>query len=141
MYYQLSTKPRPIEVTDTAPSETTRADEIAIETAKTGKVTAVVEVMSIFRKKRCDSRSAKLRNEKPSCQKAESANLLEENSCGMRNLSQKTRKGQKPKKLASKLKKLELHRINLELKSKKTRSDCAKTPDPSIMKLWTKSQK
>jgi hypothetical protein len=29
---------------DTAPSDTTRADEIAIETVKTGKVTAVVVV-------------------------------------------------------------------------------------------------
>jgi hypothetical protein len=49
----LSTEPCPIKVTDTAPSETTRADEIAIETAKTGKVTAVVALMSIFRKKGC----------------------------------------------------------------------------------------
>jgi hypothetical protein len=38
----LSTEPHPIKVADTAPSETTRADEVAIETAKTGKVTAVV---------------------------------------------------------------------------------------------------
>jgi hypothetical protein len=43
-----STEPRPIKVTNTAPSETTRADEIVIQTAKTGKVTAVVTVMSIF---------------------------------------------------------------------------------------------
>jgi hypothetical protein len=35
-------------------------------------------------------------------------------------------------KLASKSKKLELNSTNLELKSKKTRSDCAKKPDPSI---------
>ncbi len=35
-------------------------------------------------------------------------------------------------KLASKSKKLELNCTNLELKSKKTRSDCAKMPDPSI---------
>jgi hypothetical protein len=40
----LSTEPRLIEVANTAPSETTRADEVAIETAKTGKVTAVVLV-------------------------------------------------------------------------------------------------
>ncbi len=46
-----SHKPRPIKVANTALSETTKADEIAIETAKTGKVTAVVAVMSIFSKK------------------------------------------------------------------------------------------
>jgi hypothetical protein len=44
----LSTKPRQIKVADTASSETTKADEIAIKTAKTGKVTAVVAVMDIF---------------------------------------------------------------------------------------------
>jgi hypothetical protein len=66
----LSTEPRAIKVANTAPSETTRADEIAIETAKTGKVTAVVAVMSIFSKKRCKLQNANLGNEKPSCQKA-----------------------------------------------------------------------
>ncbi len=44
----LSTKPHPIKVANTASSETTRADEVAIITAKTGKVTAVVAVISIF---------------------------------------------------------------------------------------------
>jgi hypothetical protein len=44
----LSHKPRLIKVTNTAPSETMKADEIVIETAKIGKVTAVVVVMSIF---------------------------------------------------------------------------------------------
>jgi hypothetical protein len=48
-----SCKTHPIKVANTAPSETTKADEIAIKTAKTGKVTAVVTVMSIFSKKRC----------------------------------------------------------------------------------------
>jgi hypothetical protein len=43
-------KLRPIKVVNTALSETTKADEIASETAKTGKVTAVVAVMSIFKK-------------------------------------------------------------------------------------------
>ncbi len=66
-----SHKPRPIKVADTALNETTKADEIAIETAKTGKVTAVVAVISIFCRKRCKLRSANLGNEKPSCQKAE----------------------------------------------------------------------
>jgi hypothetical protein len=48
-----SHKPRPIKVADTALSETTNADEIAIEAAKTGKVTALVAVMSIFSRKVC----------------------------------------------------------------------------------------
>ncbi len=56
----------------------------------------------------------------------------EENSRGSRSLSQKLRKGQIPKELVSKLKKLELNCTNLELNSKKTRSYCAKTPDPSV---------
>ncbi len=44
----LSHKPRPIKVVNTALSETTKADEIASKTTKTGKVTAVVAVISIF---------------------------------------------------------------------------------------------
>jgi hypothetical protein len=128
----LSHKPRPIKVANTALSKTTKADQIVIETAKTGKVTAVVAVMSIFSRKRCKLRSANLGNEKPSCQKAERANFPEKNTRGLRSLSQKLRKGQIPKKLASKLKKLELNCTNLKLNSEKTRSDCAKTPDPSV---------
>jgi hypothetical protein len=50
----------------------------------------------------------------------------------LRSLSQKSRKGRIPKKLASKSKKLELNCTNLMLNSKKTCSDCAKTPDPSV---------
>jgi hypothetical protein len=46
----LSHKPCPIKVVDTALSETTKADEIESETAKTRKVTAAVGVMCIFRK-------------------------------------------------------------------------------------------
>jgi hypothetical protein len=42
------------------------------------------------------------------------------------------RKGQLPKKLVSKSKKLELNCTNLELNSKNTRSNCANKPDPSI---------
>ncbi len=45
-------KPRPIKVANTALSETMKADEIAIKTAKTGKVTVVVTVMSIKKKQR-----------------------------------------------------------------------------------------
>jgi hypothetical protein len=59
-----SHKPRPIKVVNTPLSETTKADEIASKTAKTGKVTAVVAVMSIFSRKRCKLRSANLGNEK-----------------------------------------------------------------------------
>ncbi len=128
----MSHKPRPIKVVNTAPSETTRADEIASETAKTGKVTAVVTAMSIFSRKKCKLRSANFGNEKSSCQKVEIANIPEENTRGLRSPSQKSRKGQTLKKLASKLKKLELNFTNLMLNSKKTCSDCAKKPDPSI---------
>ncbi len=131
----MSTEPHPIKVADTAPCEPTRADEIAIKTAKTGKVTAVVAAMSIFSEKRCKLRSANHRIEKPSCQKVESANFPEVNSRGPTNLSQKSRKGRILKKLASKLKKLALNCTNLELNSKKTRSDCAKMPVPSISSI------
>jgi hypothetical protein len=88
--------------------------------------------MSIFSKKRCKLRSANHGNEKPSRQKAKSANFLERNTRGPRNLSQKSRKGWLPKKLVPKSKKLELNCTNLELNRKQTRSDCAKTPDLSI---------
>jgi hypothetical protein len=81
-------------------------DGIAIKTAKTGKVTALVTIMSIFSKKRCNLWNAKSKDKKTSCQKAESTDFLEENLRRPRNLSQKTRKGRLPKKLASKLKKL-----------------------------------
>jgi hypothetical protein len=47
----MSHKPHPIKVVDAVLSENTKADQIAIETAKTRKVTAVVAVMSIFSKK------------------------------------------------------------------------------------------
>jgi hypothetical protein len=76
----LSTKPHLIKVVATAPSDTTRANEIEIKTAKMGKVIAVVAVMSIFSKKQCDLRNATSGNEKPSRQKTESANFPEENS-------------------------------------------------------------
>ncbi len=128
----MSHKPRPIKVLDTALSETTKADEIASKTAKTRKVTAVVGVMSIFKKKRYKSWSARLGNEKPSCQKAERANFPEENNRGSRSLSQKSRKGRILKKLVPKSKKLELNCTNSMLNSKNTCSDCAKMPDPSI---------
>ncbi len=46
----LSHKPHPIKVIDTALSVATKADEITKEIAETGKVTAVIAVMSIFKK-------------------------------------------------------------------------------------------
>jgi hypothetical protein len=58
----LSHKPCPIKVVDTALSKSKKADQIAIKTAKTGKVTAVVMVMSIFSRKRCKLQSANLGN-------------------------------------------------------------------------------
>jgi hypothetical protein len=102
-----------------------------IETAKTGTVTAVVAVMSIFSDKAA-SCGALITETRSLLAKRGSANFPEENSRGSRSLSQKSRKGQKPKKLASKSKKLELNCTTLELNSKKTRSDCAKMPDPSV---------
>jgi hypothetical protein len=128
----LSHKPRPIKVVKTALSETTKADEIANETAESGKVTAVVTIMSIFERKRCKLRNANLGNEKPSHQKAERANFPEENTRGLQSLSQKLRKGWIPKKLASKSKKFELNCTNLMLNSKNTHSDCTVAPDPSM---------
>jgi hypothetical protein len=96
-----------------------KADEIASKTAKTGKVNAVVAVMSIFKKKRCELQSANLGNERPSRQKAGRANFLEENTRELRNPSQKSRKGRVPKKVAPKLKKLELNCTNLMQNCKK----------------------
>jgi hypothetical protein len=124
----MSHEPRPIKVSDTALSKDTKADEIAQETAETGKVTAVVAVLSIFKRKRCKLRSASLGIERPSCQKAERAIFLQENTRRSRNLSQKLRKGRIPKKLASKSKQLELNCTNLMLNSKITHSDCAVVP-------------
>jgi hypothetical protein len=88
--------------------------------------------MSIFKRKRCELQSASLGNERPSHQKAERANFLQENTRGSRNLSQKLRKGWIPKKLASKSKKLELNRTNLMLNSKNICSGCAIVPDPGV---------
>ncbi len=75
----MSTEPRLIKVATIAPSDNTRADKIAIETAKTSKVTVVVAVMSIFSKKRYDLQNAKSGDAKPSCQKLENADFPKEN--------------------------------------------------------------
>jgi hypothetical protein len=87
----LSTEPHLIKVAATAPIDNMRTNEIAIETARTGKVTAVVTVMSIFCKKSCNLQNAKSEDKKLSCQKAERANFPEENSCGLTELSPKKR--------------------------------------------------
>ncbi len=116
----MSTEARSIKVANAAPSNSTRADKIAIETTKICKVTAGVAVMSIFGKKKCKSQSANPGNRKPSHQKMESSDFLGENSHKLRNLSQKMRKDQISKKLASKSTRLELNSTNLMLKSKKT---------------------
>jgi hypothetical protein len=83
--------------------------------------------MSVFSRKRCKLWSTNLGNKKPSRQKAERANFPEENTPGSRSLSQKLRKGQMPKKLVSKSKKLELNCTNLELNSKNTCSEMPKS--------------
>ena len=54
----MSSETRPIKVTN-LDSEKIRANEIAIENSKTGKVTAVVTVMYLSKDKLCNSRSAK----------------------------------------------------------------------------------
>jgi len=78
-----------------------KADEIAKETAKTGKVTAVVAVMSIFKKKKCKLRSAILGNERPSRQRVERANFSQEISRKSRNLSQKNKKRSDTKEISA----------------------------------------
>ncbi len=88
--------------------------------------------MSIFSRKRYKMQSVNLGNKKPSCQKAERANFPEENTRGSRSPCHKLRKGRIPKKVASKLKKLELNCTNLKLNSKKTCSYRAKMPDASV---------
>jgi hypothetical protein len=95
-----------------------RADVIAIETSKTSKVTAVVVVMRIICKMKCNSRSANPENKKLSCQKPESVDFPEEKSHKPRNLLLKTRKGWLPKKLAPEFKKLVLNSTNLKLTKK-----------------------
>jgi hypothetical protein len=79
MPYSKPLKPHPIKVANTAPSDTTRANETAIKTAKTSGVTVVVAVMSIFCKK-CNSQGAHSGDKKLSPQKAEKTDFLEENS-------------------------------------------------------------
>ncbi len=88
----MSIEPHPIKVAAIAPIKITQADEIAIEISKTGKVNAVVAVVSIFSKNRCNLRSAKSGNEKPSCQKTESAHSPEGNPADQVTFLQKQEK-------------------------------------------------
>ena len=53
----MSSETRPIKVTN-LDSDNIRANEIAIENSKTGKVTAVVAVIYLSKDKLCNSRSA-----------------------------------------------------------------------------------
>ncbi len=64
----MSSETRPIKVTN-LDSDNIRANEIAIENSKTGKVTAVVAVIYLFRDKLCNSRSAKRGPLAKNCQK------------------------------------------------------------------------
>jgi hypothetical protein len=50
-----STQPRPIKVTDQILISDNRADEKALEIAKTGKVTAVVAVMHLYSSNKSNS--------------------------------------------------------------------------------------
>ncbi len=54
----MSSETHPIQVTN-LDSDKIRANEIAIENSKTGKVTAVVAVIYLFKDKLCNSWSAK----------------------------------------------------------------------------------
>ena len=64
----MSSETRPIKVTN-LDSDKIRANEIAIENSKTGKVTAVVAVLYLYRDKQCNSRSANQEPLAKDCQK------------------------------------------------------------------------
>ncbi len=110
----MSHKPRPIKVVDTALSKTTKADEIASETAKTGKVTAVVAVMSIFKKKRCKLQSANLGNERPSCQKGRKSQFSGGKCPRIKKPFSKIKKRPDTKKISIQIKEIraKLHKLN-----------------------------
>jgi hypothetical protein len=57
-----STQPRPIKVTDQIPISNNRADEKALEIAKTGKVTAVVAVMHLYGNNKSNSITTNAKN-------------------------------------------------------------------------------
>jgi hypothetical protein len=128
----LSHTPYLIKVANTASSETTRANEIAVKTTKTSKVTAVVVIMSIFSEKdaSCGALIAEMRSFLPKRRKVPF--FQREIPTYQETLLRNQEKAGYPLKVVPKLKKLELNCTNLELNSKKTHSDCAKTPDPIV---------
>jgi hypothetical protein len=67
----MSSETRPIKVTN-LDSDKIRANEIAIENSKTGKVTAVVGVIYLSKDKSCNSRSAKRKPLAKNCQESAS---------------------------------------------------------------------
>ena len=75
----MSSETRPIKVTN-LDSDNIRTNEIAIENSKTGKVTAVVAVIYLFRDNLCNSRSTKreplARDRQKSASKSEKSKRL-----------------------------------------------------------------
>jgi hypothetical protein len=69
----MSSETRPIKVTN-LDSDKIRANEIAIENSKTGKVTAVVAVMYLSKDKICNLRSAKRTPLAKDCQQSANKN-------------------------------------------------------------------
>jgi hypothetical protein len=105
MLSNMSSETRPIKVTIIDP-ETIRANKIAIENSKTGKVTAVVAVIYLFRETKCNLRRANPKSrKKPSQEMDKISNFLMENSHNLRKVSQKSRKEQFSKKKVPNLKK------------------------------------
>ncbi len=94
----MSHKPRPIKVIDTALSVATKADEMAKETTETGKVTAVVAVMSIFKKKNANCRALVLGMRGLLAKRQKEPIFCRKIPADRKNFSQKSRKGWIPKK-------------------------------------------
>ncbi len=98
---------------------------------KTGKVMVVVAVMSILREKDVNCRALVLEIRGLLAKRQKKLIFWRKIPANREALFQKSRKGWMPKKLAPKLKKLELNCTNLMQNSKNTCSDCTKTPNPS----------
>jgi hypothetical protein len=79
----MSSETRPIKVT-ISDSDKIRANEIAIENSKTGKVTDVVAVIYLCRDKLCNSRSAKREPLAKNCQKLASKSEKSKRLAGIR---------------------------------------------------------
>jgi hypothetical protein len=93
-YNYMSSETPPIKVTNVDP-ETIRANEIAIENSKTGKITAVVRVMYLFRETKRKSRTTNPELEKRKktlFQETDmKVSILLDNSRNLRRMSQKSR--------------------------------------------------